>query len=205
MSRDWPPRLARRATRPARASEPLAGSTPSTDGACETRMWPAMPTKKPVVTGMDKRSAMKPSLQRAGANEDHPDHDAERRRGRGIVGRPRRREHRQRAGENRRDGRIRATESRRLSPNSANPIAPAISANRPIWGVKFGEASGRHLRGNGDRGQRQAGDCVGAEVARTPAGERTQDEPGAFGDCARRKSLCLTASPHFPRLHAPKR
>jgi hypothetical protein len=35
------------------------------------------------------------------------------------------------------------------------------------------------LRGNGDRGKRQAGDHVGAEVPRTPAAERPQNEPGA--------------------------
>jgi hypothetical protein len=35
------------------------------------------------------------------------------------------------------------------------------------------------LRGDGDGRQRQAGDHIGAKVARTPALERPQNEPGA--------------------------
>ena len=67
------------------------------------------------------------------------------------------------------------TESRRLAPKRANPIAPAMSAKKPIRGGSLGEAGRRHLLGNGDRGQRQAGDGVRAKVARTPAGEGPQD------------------------------
>ena len=45
-------------------------------------------------------------LEDAGANENEPDCEAERRRGCRIMLRPRRCEHRKRAGENRRNGRI---------------------------------------------------------------------------------------------------
>ena len=45
---------------------------------------------------------------------------------------------------------------------------------------EVGKTSGRHLRGNGDGRQRQAGDHVSAEVAGSPAGERPQNDPGAL-------------------------
>ena len=41
--------------------EPGGGATPSSAGAWEATMWTAMPARKPVVTGIESRSAMKPS------------------------------------------------------------------------------------------------------------------------------------------------
>src|ERR1700735_3820990 len=58
-------------------------------------------------------------LEHAGANENEPDREAERRRGCGIMLWPRRREHRKRAGENWRDGRI-----------GADRKAPAVAKKR---------------------------------------------------------------------------
>ena len=111
-------------------------------------------------------------FQRAGANEDEPDRDAERRRCRRIVGRPRRGEHRQGAGENRRDGRIGA--DRKTPAVTKHGESDRAGDQRKQAGLRreAGETGGRHLRGDGDRGQRQAGENVGAEVARAPAGER---------------------------------
>ena len=142
-------------------------------------------------------------LERAGANEDEPDREAERRRGRGVMGRSRRGEHRQRAGENRRDGRIRADRKTPAVAEERKADRAGDEREQADLRREVGETRGRHLRGNGDRGQRQAGDDVGAEVARTPAGERPQDRPGTAGGRARR-SLCLAASPHA-RLQPPKR
>ena len=69
----------------------------------------------------------------AGANENEPDGEAERRRGGGVMLRSRRR----RAPPARRRKSARwsksaPTERRRLSPNSANPIAAATRASKPI-------------------------------------------------------------------------
>ena len=71
-------------------------------------------------------------LEGAGANENEPDREAKRRGGRGVMLGSRGGERRKRAGENRRDGRIRADRERRLSPKSANPIAAATRASKPI-------------------------------------------------------------------------
>ena len=100
-----------------------------------------------------------------------PTSEAERRCGRSVMGRSGRGEHRQRAGENRRDGRIAPTESRRLSPNSSKPDRGGNQREQADLRRDVGEAGGRHLRRDGDGRQRQAGDGVDAEVTGTPAGE----------------------------------
>ena len=118
-------------------------------------------------------------LEDAGANENEPDREAERRRGCRIMLWPRRREHRKRAGENRRDGRIGADRKAPAVAEKREPDRGGDKSKQTDLRREVGETGGRHLRGNGDRGERQAGDHVGAEVAGTPAGERPQNEPGA--------------------------
>ena len=115
-------------------------------------------------------------LERAAANENQPDREAERRRGRwrNAAGPAA-------ASTASAPAKIGAmvesapTERRRLSPKRANPIAPASKRKKADPRREPGEAGRRHLRGNGDRGERHAGDRVGAKVAGTPAGERPQD------------------------------
>ena len=129
--------------------------------------------RKPVVTGMDKRSATKPKLEGAGANENQPDREAEHRGGRGVMLGSRGREHRQRAGENRRDGRIRPDReppavAEKRKPNRGRDESEQTDLRREVR-----ETSGRHLRGNGDGRQRQAGDRVGAEVAEDASRRKT--------------------------------
>ena len=71
-------------------------------------------------------------LEGAGANENEPDREAERRRGRRVMLGP------VAASTASAPAKIGAmvesapTERRRLSPNSANPIAAATRANKPI-------------------------------------------------------------------------
>ena len=115
----------------------------------------------------------------AGANENEPDCKAERRRGCRIMLWPRRREHRKRAGENRRDGRIGADRKAPAVAKKREPDRGGDKSKQTDLRREVGEARGRHLRGNCDRGKCQTGDHVGAEVARTPAVERPQKEPGA--------------------------
>ncbi len=135
--------------------------------------------------------------QRARANKDQPDRDAEHGRGRGVVGRSGCREHGQRAGENRRNGRIRPHRKPPAVAEQSKPNRGRDQGKQADLRREVRKASGRHLRGNGDGGQRQAGDGVGAEVARTPPDERAQEEPVAPSRMRlRRKSLCLTASPY---------
>ncbi len=116
----------------------------------------------------------------AGANQNEPDRQAERRRGCRIMLWPRRGERRKRAGENRRDGRIGADRKAPAVAKKREPDRGGDKCKQADLRREVGKTSGRHLRGDGDRGQRQAGDHVGAEVARTPAVERPQNEPGAL-------------------------
>ena len=118
-------------------------------------------------------------LERAGANENEPDREAERRRGCGVMLRPRRREHRKRASENRRDGRIGANREAPAVAEEREPDRGGDESKQTDLRREVGKTRGRHLRGNGDRRQRQTGDHVGAEVARAPACERPQNEPRA--------------------------
>ncbi len=120
-------------------------------------------------------------LEGAGANENEPDREAERRRGRCVMLRSRGGEHGQRAGENRRDGRIGADRKAPAVAEQREPDRGGDEGKQTDLRREVGETGGRHLRGNGDRGQRQAGDHVGAKVARTPAGERAQNRPGTAG------------------------
>ena len=120
-------------------------------------------------------------LEGAGANENEPDREAERRRSRCVMLRSRGGEHGQRAGENRRDGRICADRKAPAVAEQREPDRGGDEGEQTDLRREVGETSRRHLRGNGDRGQRQAGDDVGAEVARTPAGERAQNRPGTAG------------------------
>ena len=46
----------------ARSAPGAAGSSPRIAGACDTTIWTAIPTRNPVVTGIDRRSATKPNL-----------------------------------------------------------------------------------------------------------------------------------------------
>src|ERR1700733_10322141 len=118
-------------------------------------------------------------LEDAGANENEPDCETERRGGCRIMLWPRRREHRKRAGENRRDGRIGADRKAPAVAKKREPDRGGDKSKQADLRREVGETGGRHLRGNGDSRQRQAGDHVGAEVAGSPAGERAQNEPGA--------------------------
>ena len=101
-------RARRRAWRPARPETAGGAARPSSPGAWLTRMWPAIPARNPVVTGMDSRSATKPRRNDAGERENQADAEREQRRVGGVVRRARARQQRQRSGENRRDRRIRA-------------------------------------------------------------------------------------------------
>ena len=127
----------------------------------------------------------------AGANENEPDREAERRRGCRIMLWPRRREHRKRAGENRRDGRIGADREAPAVTEEREPNRGGDKSEQTDLRREVGKTGGRHLRGNGDRGKCQAGDHIGAEVARTPAVERPQNEPGA--PCAKRRGGTVLA------------
>ena len=95
------------------------------------------------------------------------------------MGRSRRGERRQSPGENRRDGRIRADRKAPAVAGDGKPDRRGDQRQQAGLRGQVGETRGRHLRGNGNRGQRQARENVGAEVTRTPAGERPQDDPGA--------------------------
>jgi hypothetical protein len=83
------------------------------------------------------------------------------------------------AGENRRDGRIGADGKAPAVAKKREPDRGGDKSKQTDLRREVGKTGGRHLRGNGDRGKRQAGDHVGAEVPRTPAAERPQNEPGA--------------------------
>src|SRR5580692_8506698 len=115
----------------------------------------------------------------AGANENEPDREAERRRSCRIMFWSRRREYRKRAGENRRDGRIGADRKAPAVAKKCEPDRGGDKSKQTDLRGEVGETGGGHLRGNCDRGECQTSDHVGAEVARTPAGERPQNEPGA--------------------------
>ena len=55
---------------------------------------------------------------------------------------------------------------------------------KPICGGKPREPRRRHLLGNGDGGERQAGDRVGAEVAPAPAANDRNNGQGLSGAAA---------------------
>ena len=153
------------------ASEPCDAATPSTDGACEIRMWPAMPTKEAGRHRNGQKISDEAEAQRARANKDQPDHDAERRCGRSVMGRSGRREHSQRADEDRRDRRIRPYRKPPAVAEQSKPNRGRDQGKQADLGREVREASGRHLRGDCDGRQRQAGDGVGAEITGTPASE----------------------------------
>ena len=137
-------------------------------------------------------------LEGAGANENEPDREAKRRGGRGVMLGSRGGERRKRAGENRRDGRIRADRETPAVAEKRKPNRGRDESEQTDLRRQVGETRGRHLRGNGDGRERQAGDHVGAEVARPPAGERPQNEPGASSAKRRGGTLFACSGPHAP-------
>ncbi len=115
-------------------SGPGLASTPSTDGACETRIWPAMPMRKPVITGMDKRSAMKPNLSAPPQMRMSPTMRLSAAAAAAYWAGP---AAASTASAPAKMGAIvesAPTESRRLAPKRAKPIAPARRAKKPIRG-----------------------------------------------------------------------
>ena len=91
-------------------------------------------------------------LKRAGANEDDPDREAERRRGGGVVGRPRGGEHGQGAGEDGRNGRIRADRKPPARAEQRKANRPRDEREKADPRRQPGEAGGRHLLRDGDGG-----------------------------------------------------
>ena len=63
----------------------------------------------------------------------------------------------------------------RLAPNNAKAAEPAIKAKKADFGRKSGEARGRHLFGNGNRGERQTGNEIAAIIVEPAAFERTKN------------------------------
>ena len=136
-----------------------------------------MPTKKPGRHRNGQKVGDEAEPERAAADEDEPDHEAERRRGCGVMGRSRSGKHGQRARENGRNGRIRADRKPPAVAEESKPDRAGQQSEKADPRRQSGETGGRHLLGNGDGGQRQAGEGVSAEVADAPAGERPQDYP----------------------------
>ena len=141
-------------------------------------MCPAMPARKPVVTGIDSRSATKPRPKRAAEREREADAERQRRRVGGVMRRAGGRQQRQRAGEDRRDGRIGADRHQPRGAEGGEADRAGEQRDEADLRREPREPRRRHLLGDGDRGERQAGDRVGAEVAPAPAGERPEQRPG---------------------------
>ena len=109
--------------------------------------------------------------ERAAADENDPDHHRERRGGRGVMVGPRPGERGQRASENGRNGRIRADRKAPARAEQRKPDRARGKREEANPRRQPGEAGGRHLRGDGDCGQRQAGEGVRLQIAGAPAGE----------------------------------
>ena len=116
-------------------NDPCAGSRPSSAGACERTMWPAMPVRKPVVTGIDRRSATQPSRNSPAATRTRPTINASVAASDAYCGEP------AAARSARPPAKIGAivesapTDITRLDPNTAKPSAPAMIARKPICGA----------------------------------------------------------------------
>ena len=104
-----------------------------------------MPTKKPGRHRNGQKVGDEAEPERAAANEDEPDHEAERRRGCGVMGRSRRRKHGQRAGENGRNGRIRADRKPPAGAEESKADRPGQQSEKADPRRQPGEAGGRHL------------------------------------------------------------
>src|ERR1700722_1697187 len=84
-------------------------------------------------------------LERTAADEDEPDHEAERTRGWGLMGWSGRRKRGQRAGKNGRNGRIRADRKPPAGAEQGKPDRPRQQGEKADPRRKSGGAGGRHL------------------------------------------------------------
>ena len=135
--------------------------------------------------------------ERAAADEDDPDHQRERRGGRGVMVGPCRGERRQRASEDGRNGRIRADRNAPARAEQRKPDRARGKREEADPRRQPGEVGGRHLRGDGDCGQRQAGEGVRLEIAgRQPANDRktNQGERASAGAAGMSWRGCVTLS-----------
>ena len=96
----------------------------------------------------------------------------------GVMVGPRPGDRRQRASENGRNGRIRADRKTPARAEQRKPDRARGKREEADPRRQPGKAGGRHLRGDGDCGQRQASEGVRLQIAGAPAGKRPQDEPG---------------------------
>ncbi len=116
--------------------------------------------------------------ERAAERQREADAERQRRRVGGVMRRAGGRQQRQRAGEDRRDGRIGADRHQPRSAEGGETDRAGEQRDEADLRREPREPRRRHLLGDGDGGERQAGDRVGAEVAPAPAGERPEQRPG---------------------------
>ena len=168
------------ASTPRRSSiMPCGASRPSTPGNCEITMCAAMPARKPVVTGIDRRSAIQPSRKTPAATSSRPTIRRERRGKHEVVGRAGGRRHRDAAGEDRRDGRVGAAGEESAAAERREGERGGDQHEQPDLRREIAEPRGRHLLGDGDRRQGEAGDQVAGQEFEPVAGERAKQRPRA--------------------------
>ena len=156
-------------------------------------MWTAMPARKPVRTGRESRSAIQPSRTSAGDRHQDADHQRQHRGELAVERRADRRERRQAAGEDRRDGRIGA--------GRQHPVRP-----------EHGEADGGGHEGEEADLRREAASravaiCSGMAMAASvsPAARSTpsRESPSPLQRPKDRPALFVRGLSHFEARLAP--
>ena len=123
----------------------------------------AIPGEKARQHGLGQQVRHPPQSQKAGQNQQDPDHDRQQGGRRAVGDRARRRQGGQSSGENGGDGEIGPGRQRRLEPKAAKPTEPATKASRPSCGANPPSRAWPSAR-NGDRRQGQAGRQIAADT-----------------------------------------
>ena len=148
---------------------PSGAATPRMPGSWEIRMCAEMPARKPVVTGIESRSAIQPRRKMPANEKQEPDHQRQRSREHQILRVAGGGQCRQASGKDRRDGRIRAARQEAIASEQGECQRAREKGEEADLRGKPAEPGGRHLLGDRDRGERQSREQIVGEELKSVA------------------------------------
>ena len=153
--------------------------TPRTIGIWRTTISTAIPAKMPVITGVEKNSAIHPRRKRPTATSTRADQQGGERHRRAVTGGSHHGNRRHAGGEHRGDSRVCADRQVTVRTDQGVEHRPGDERVKTSHHRQVGQQSGGHLRRQSHRDQSQTRQRIKAQPRSAVAPQRRRDPPGA--------------------------